>query len=502
MVSRVLGLVRDVLMAAILGTGPVADAFFVAFRLPNLFRRLLAEGAFSAGFVPLFSDKLAREGRTAARTFSDQTLSVLVTCLVILTLTAQLAMPWLAYLIAPGFSDNPDTMAMVVLFAQITLPYLAFMSLMALLAGVLNALGRFMAVAAAPILLNLILIAVLVVVAPLTGAPGTALSWGVTISGALQFFLLLIAIGRAGFAPRIRYPWLTDDVKRLMRLALPAALAGAATQINILVGSAIASFQEGAVSFLFYADRLYQLPLGVIGVAIGVILLPTLTDSLARGDEETATQWQNKAIEISMLFTLPAMVALIVIPAPIITTLFEHGAFSQTDSAATISALIAFAPGLVAFVLIRIFSPAFFARQNTRTPLHAALLSMFVNVAGSLLLFPVMGHVGIAVATTLSAWVNAGYLGWHLWRQNALKPDNRLHRRLWLTGLASIGMGLVLWGIMSGLGGLFDTGMDVAVRVFALAILVLAGLGSYGLLCQITGAMSWHELRRDLSARR
>ena len=277
MVSRVLGFVRDILIAAMLGAGPVADAFFVAFKLPNLFRRLFAEGAFNSAFVPLFSRKLESAGERQARIFAEQTLSVLLCILLGLTIVAEIAMPWLMRVVAPGFTDTPDKFADVVLFARIMFPYLLFISLVALYGGVLNSLYRFAAAAFAPVLLNIILIATLIIAVPFTGWPGKTLSWAVAFAGVAQFLALAIAAYRAGIRLRLPVPRLTPDVRRLLTLALPGAVAGGIGQLNLFIGNMIASLQDSAVSYLYYADRLYQLPLGVIGVAIGIVLLPDLS---------------------------------------------------------------------------------------------------------------------------------------------------------------------------------------------------------------------------------
>ncbi|NND50434.1 MAG: murein biosynthesis integral membrane protein MurJ, partial [Rhizobiales bacterium] len=349
-ISRVLGFVRDVLIAASLGTGLVADVFFVAFRLPNLFRRLFAEGAFNAAFVPLFSGRLEAEGSTAARRFASEAASALLWALIVFTALFELAMPLVVYVIAPGFTDTPEKLDLTVLLTRIAFPYLAFMSLVALISGILNALGRFAVAAAAPIVLNIVLIATLLAIIELdlaaTPEAGRMLTWGVALAGALQLLLVWVAAMRADFAPRFTLPRLTPGVKRLLVLGIPGVLAAGATQINIVIGTIIASFQDGAVSFLYYADRIYQLPLGIVGIAIGIVLLPDLSRRLAAGDGPGALAAQNRACEFSMLLTIPAAAALIAIPAAIISVLFEHGRFDASDTAATAPALAAFAAGL------------------------------------------------------------------------------------------------------------------------------------------------------------
>lgn len=491
--SRVLGFLRDILIAQTLGTGPIADAFFVAFRFPNLFRRLFAEGAFNSAFVPLFAKRLEGEGRASARAFAQEALSVLLTALLILTALAEIAMPWLMYVIAPGFLADPEKFDMAVLFSRIAFPYLLFMSLVALLSAVLNSLGRFTAAAAAPILLNAVLIAALLFAAPYAPNPGFALSWGVAAAGALQFVMLLWAANRAGLRPRLRAPRLTEGVRRLVRLGIPGVVAGGATQFNLLISGIIASLQAGAVSYLYYADRIYQLPLGVVGIAIGIVLLPDLSRRLRGGDGGGANWSQNRAFEFAMLLTVPAAVALAVIPGPIVQVLFERGAFTGEDTAATSAALAAFALGLPAFVLTKVLAPGFFAREDTVTPMKFTAAGIAVNIVGALALFYLVGHVGIALATSLAGWVTAGLLGARLARDGHFDPDSRLKKRLPLILGCAAAMGGALWWGAGALEAAFAG--DLPTRVAALAALVAAGAGLFALACQLTGAARLSELR-------
>src|SRR5215472_17672063 len=323
MVSRVTGFVRDILIARVLGTSEMADAFFVAQRLPNLFRSLFAEGAFNAAFVPLFNRGMAEGGRSAAQRFAEQALSVLLSVLLAFTIAAQITMPWLMWVIAPGFTGRPAEFAMAVQFTQVTFPYLLFMSLTALQGGVLNSLNRFAHAAAAPIMLNVTMILALVVVAPATGLTGLALSWAIAIAGIIQFLWMVIACHRAGMALSLPWPRLTPGVKRLLKLMLPGIMGSSVMQVNLLIGTMIATHQPAAVSYLYYADRIYQLPLAVIGSAVGVVLLPELTRQLRSDLPQQAMATQNRCIEFAMLLTVPAAVALIVVPEPIIAVLFQ-----------------------------------------------------------------------------------------------------------------------------------------------------------------------------------
>ena len=497
--SRVLGFVRDVMMAAALGTGPVADAFFVAFRFPNLFRRLFAEGAFNAAFVPLFGRALEEGGMEDARRFGSEALSALLTVLLILIAVAEIAMPALMYVLAPGFIDEPGKYDLTVLLTRIAFPYLAFASLMALFSGALNARGKFAAAAFAPALLNVTFIVALAVVLASgyaeTERAGTVLAWATLAGGVLQLFVVIWAARRAGIKLSILRPRLTPRVRKLIRLFVPGALAGGITQINILVGTIIASLAPGAVSYLYYADRLYGLPIGIIGVAVGVVLLPDLTRQLRSGQPERAMHSQNRSLEFAMALTLPAAVALIVLAEPIISVLFERGAFTAEDTAATSAALIAFVVGLPAFVLIKVLQPAFFAREDTKTPMWFAGVSLVVNVALSLALFPRFEHVGIAAAAAVAAWVDAGLLAFTLWRRRQFEIDAAARRRLPLLLLAALLMGAALYFGRGLVSSLLDD-PSILVRAIDLGIVVIAGILIYGAFAQLTGAVDFRDLLR------
>ena len=498
-ISRVLGFVRDILIAAAVGTGPVADAFFVAFRLPNLFRRLFAEGAFNAAFVPLFARRLEQEGRVAAVLFAEQSLAVLLAALLALTAAAMAGMPWLMLVLAPGFAADPEKYDLAVQLSRITFPYLLFMALTALLGGVLNALYKFAAAAAAPIVLNVCFIAALVVVLPLTGAPGQVLAWTVAVAGAGQFLLLVAACRRAGITLRLPRPRLTPGVRRLWALMVPGVLSAGAMQVNLMIGTIIASLQAGAVSYLYYADRVYQLPLGLIGIALGVVLLPELSRKIRGGAEAEAMASLNRGLELGMLLTLPAAVALMVIPWPIVVVLFERGAFDRAASEATAWALAAFAAGLPAYVLVKLLQPAFFAREDMVTPLKVALATVATNVALSLVLFWPLGHVGLALATAVSSWLNTVLLAVGLRRRGFLAIDPRLRARLPRIAAASLIMGAALWAGFLGLAPWFDG--TVVERVLGLAILVGGGLVLYAGLALVLRAVDRAELAAAVTRR-
>lgn len=500
--SRILGFVRDVLIANVLGAGLLSDAFFIAFRFPNLFRRLFGEGAMNAAFVPLYSKRL--EGNAAgaeARAFGGAVASVLATAMIVLLVVALGAMPWIMRVVAPGFADNPEKFALTVELARITFPYLLFMTLSALFAGMLNANGRFGAAAAAPILLNLVLISALCLVHfGILDLPGHALAYGVALAGALQFAALAFACHRAGIMVRLPRPRLSPGVRRLFVLMAPGVLGAGVIQINVVVGDILASLlAEGSVSFLYYADRVNQLPLGVIGVAVGIALLPTLSRQLQEGREAEAADSLNRALEIGLLITLPAAAALAVIPSEIVSVLFQRGAFDAGDTAATAGALSAFAIGLPAFVLTKALSPGFFAREDTKTPVKIAIVVMVLNLLLALALMGPLAHVGIALASAVTGWINVLALAAILSRRGHFTADTRLRRRLPRMLLAAGAMGLCLWGAAGALEPWVQG--PLIHRIGALTLLVAGGIAVYFAACQLSGAADWREVRGQLRRR-
>ena len=497
LVSRVLGFLRDILIARALGAGPVADAFFVAFKLPNLFRRLFAEGAFNLAFVPLFAARLESGGRAAALAFAEQALAVLLWALLLFTVAAEIAMPWLMRGFAPGFAGDAEKLALVTQLARLTFPYLLLISLVSLLAGVLNSVERFAAAAAAPILLNLCLIAGLLLFGRLSATPGHALAWAVSAAGMAQLAWMAWNCHRAGLLPALPRPRLSADVRRLLVLVAPAAVGAGVQQLNLLVDVIIASLlPTGAISFLYFADRIVQLPLGVVGVALGTVLLPSLSRAVGAGDEAAACEHQNRALELALLLTLPAAAALAVIAGPIIAVLFERGAFGPAATAATAGALAAYACGLPAFVLVKVLAPGYFARQNTRTPVRVAALCLVVNLVLNLLLMGPLGHVGIALASAISSWLNAGLLALGLRRRGHLALDARVRRRLPRTVCAAAVMAAVVWACAQALARWLAGAL--AAKVAALTALVVVGAALFAALAQLTGAARLAELRQAL----
>jgi len=451
LISRVLGFARDLVLAAALGAGPIADAFFAALRFPNLFRRLFAEGAFSQAFVPVYSKTLAAEGEAKADALAGEALSALLVITGVLSALAILAMGSINRVLFAGYADDPATFQLATTLSQITMPYLVAMTIATLFSGALNARGRFFVAAAAPILLNLTLLAF---VLPMQGNPegaAFAAAIAVTVSGVLQAAWVWIGARRAGIAAGLRTPRVTEGVKRLAALAVPGAIAGGALQINLIVSQALASFEEGAITYLNVADRLYQLPLGLIGIAVGVAMLPRLSRLVQENDTAGARGALDEAVALSMAFTLPAAAALLVIPGFLIDGLFARGAFTSEDANQVGLALFHYGWGVPAFVLARIYAPAFFAREDTQAPMRFAIVSMIVNVAlGAALFFGlraagVAGFPGLAIATSAAAWVNVALMIRSLVSRGAYGPTALAWTRLVRIALAAGALGAVLW---------------------------------------------------------
>jgi putative peptidoglycan lipid II flippase len=505
MASRVLGFVREAMIAAFLGAGPVADAFYAAFRFPNLFRRLFAEGAFNAAFVPLFAKEIEGGGQQAAKRFAEQVLSVLVLTLFTLSALAMIFMPFLVgTVIAPKFAGDPAKFDLTVLLARIMFPYLAAMSLVAMLAGILNSLRRYFLAALAPVLLNIVLVSGLIMSGYLDlAAPqiGIVLGCSVTISGVLQLGLLVWALMREGFTLGLVRPRLTPAVRRLLWLALPAAVTGGITQINLLVGQIIASGQAGAIAVINYADRLNQLPLGVIGIAIGVVLLPELSRALRAGDAREAQHLQNRSLEFGLAITVPAAVGLALLPEPIIALVFERGAFTRETTLLTSTVLAAFALGLPAFVLTKIFTPAFYAREDMRTPLWASIISVVLNIAGSLVLFPRMGVTGIAIATSFAGWVSVLFLGQRLVSGGLFRPSAQTVKRIFLVLVAAALMGGLLWWVEASFAQFLLEG-TLLVRLVSVLVTIIAAVIVYFGFAFLTGGLDRAEFARLLKRRK
>jgi putative peptidoglycan lipid II flippase len=510
LVSRVLALVRDTLQASFVGAGFASDAFLVAFRLPNMFRALFAEGAFSAAFIPMFNRKVAEGGELpAGLRFAEQMLAVLLPVLLLFT-AVMLAAAWpITWGLSGGFKDpTPDQFAFAVTLSRITIPYLMLISLASLLGGILNSLDRFWVNAAAPILLNISMVAALWFFhGPDAYATARAQAISVTVGGVLQLLWLMIACRQAGVSLRLRRPRLDADVRQLLKLILPAAAGAGAVQINLAVSTALAGrlLDPGSISYIYYADRLNQLPLGLIGIGLGTILLPTVSRMLSHGQEAEAMDTQNRGIELALFLTLPATAAFIFAAGPIIRGLFQHGAFDPTDTVKCAWALSAFSIGLPSYVLVKVLTPGFYARSDTKTPVRYAMISMGVNLMGNLILIPTlgqvgMGHVGPPLATAIASCLNVFMLYRTLRRRGHFDPDRQLLRRLPRLALAAAIMG----GLLLFLGPLADPYLtrSLGVRAAALSALVGGGAAVYALACLATGAFALADLRKLAAARR
>lgn len=500
MASRVMGFARQVLIAGVIGAGgnPVADAFWAAFRLPNMFRRLFAEGAFQAAFVPLFQGKLIEGDKNAAKQFAEEVMAALLFILIAFTAVVEIAAPLFVNLIASGFSDDPEKFDLTTLYLRIMFPYLACMSMVGLLSGVLNSHDKFMAYAGAPLLLNFCQIgAILLFAGSEIHLTGEALAWATAISGVLQLWLLMWGARRQGYKLKWRLPKMTPGVKRLLALGAPGFLSAGATQINIIIGTNIASQEPGAVSWLMNADQLYQLPLAVVGTALGVVLLPMLSRRVKEGDEKGALHAINRSLELSAVLTLPAAAAFIIMSAPICEALFigfatdalslfggRSSAFTEEDVKWTGWALAIYGWGLPAFVWQRIFAPAFFAREDTKAPMNYALISIGVNTALALVLFPIYGFLAVAFATVFAAWLQVGQLAFNLWRRGQFRLDDRLKSRAPRIVAATLAMTGIVWfalGRTDALTALFFDKHWMSVIVIAIAGVIAYGAALIGL---------------------
>ncbi|PHR91588.1 MAG: murein biosynthesis integral membrane protein MurJ [Robiginitomaculum sp.] len=512
--SRILGLVRDTLMTRYLGAGPITDALITAFKIPNTFRRIFAEGAFNAAFVPLYARRIEDGKEGEADTFASEAMAALFVLVAGIVIVFEMTMPWTLNLFGIGldrtplevgatFPANLSPYDLAVVCAQITMPYLLLMSLTALFSGILNTRHHFAVAAFTPVLLNIVLIGVLF----LMSQAGWSLSLltlflcaGMTLSGVFQIVLVFWACKQAGVNLRLKRPRLTPGVRRLFVLGVPGMLAAGVTHINIMVSNTIATLQDSAASWLYWADRLYQLPLGMIGIAMGVALLPSLARSLRAGDEQGAKNSLNRAMEISAILTLPAAFALAVMPEFLISGLFERGAFDHADTIATGQALRMFAFGLPAFVLIKVLTPAFFARENTKTPMIYAAISAVLNLVLGYALFIKVGFWGLAVATSVAAWVNVFCLTYALLKSGDFAPDKRLISRLPRIILASAAMGVgVYWLSTHFTDGL---GHGFIQNYFLMALVSGLGLCLYALTAFVLRAYTLSDIRNTFPKRK
>jgi len=498
LISRVLGFARDLLLAAALGAGPIADAFYAALRFPNLFRRLFAEGAFSQAFVPVYSKTLAEQGEKAADTLASEALAVLLLATSVITAIAILCMPWINMVLFAGYRDNPEIFNLATVLTQITMPYLVAISAATLFSGALNARGRFFAAAAAPTLLNLCLLAAVWFFRDDPVQAGYAAAIAVTISGVLQAIWVGLGARRSGVKTRPAPPRLTPNVVRLLTLAAPAAIAGGALQINVMISQILASLEEGAISLLNFADRLYQLPLGLIGVAVGVAMLPRLTRLVAAGDQDGARGALDEAVNLSMAFTLPSAAAMMAAPVFLLDGLFTRGAFTETDAANAALALFHYGWGVPAFVLAKIYAPGFFAREDTKAPMRFALISMALNIVlGAAFFFAlrasgVAGFPGLAIATSVAAWANVILMIGSLSRRGDYAPSKQAMSRLIRIALVSALLGVALFLFQSNREAVLDV---LGNKEIAVAVLIFGGGVSYFIVLFLVRAVTIGEVR-------
>lgn len=503
--SRVLGFFREAIIASMLGAGPVADAFYAAFRFPNLFRRLFAEGAFNAAFVPLFVKQLEAGGRDEARRFAEQVLAVLFVILLVVSALAMIFTPFLVgNVIASRFDLESEKFSLTVLMTRIMFPYLMAMSLVAMFSGILNSFRRYFLAAFAPVLMNVAMIGALLLAGQFGASHaqiGIWLSWSVIVSGMLQLLLLVFGARLQGFSLTLQPPALTPAVRRLLWLALPAAITGGITQVNLLVGQNIASSQEGAIAIINYADRIFQLPLGIITNAIAVVLLAELARALRAGDLEESAKLQNRSLEFGLGLVLPAMVGLLVLPEALVAILYERGAFARETTLLAAGVLAGFAVGLPAFTLIAVFRPGFYAREDMKTPMWGAAANAVVNIIASLVLFPMLGVTGIAIATSLAGWVNALFLASVLWRRSLFRPAAQTRRRLLLIVIASVVTGLFLLACKSQFG---QTMLDASTgtRLLLVSGAIATSVIVYFAIVIFTGAIDRKQIVAVLARKR
>src|SRR3984893_8283466 len=489
LLSRLTGFARDIMLAAILGAGPVADAFFVALRLPNNFRAIFAEGAFNAAFIPAYAHVQGKGGETSARLFANRIFTPLFASQVVLLVVALVFMPQAMSILAPGFTDEPEQRRLAIELTRITFPYLLLITLVTLYGGMLNVIHRFASAAAASIFLNLSMMMTLALAAFFPNA-GYAAAWGVLISGFLQYFLLAGDLALHGGLPRFAPLKLDDDVRSFFRALGPATLGSMGTQVALFADTIIATFlPAGALSALYYADRLNQLPIGVIGIAIGTVLLPEMSRRLTSGDEAGAMASQRRAFDFTLLFSVPFVAAFLTVPDVIMRAMFARGAFSKADAAAAGATLAAYAVGLIPFVLIGSAVASFYARKDTATPVKAALTGVAVNVALKIALVGALAQVGLALATACGTWINLVLVVGFAVRAGYLDLDRALLQSLAKFVVSGAVLGVALWlaarfavAHFSQLSALRDEAaflllIVVGTMVYAGSILLLFGRG-------------------------
>lgn len=486
LLSRVLGFVRDAVIARAFGAGAATDAFFVAFKLPNLLRRLFAEGAFSQAFVPILAEYRNQRGDAATHQLVNRVATVLFVVLMLVSLLGVIGAPLIVLISAPGFSATPDKFALTVDLTRIVFPYILFMSLVALAAGVLNTWSRFMLPAFTPVLLNVAMILAAAFAAPYFDPPVLALAWGAFLGGLMQLSLQWYGLKRLDMLPRWDWAPRDEGVRRVLKLMAPAAIGVSVAQISLLINTIFASFLEsGSVSWLYYADRLMEFPTGMLGVALGTILLPSLAKHHADNDPSQYSKLLDWGLRITLILAAPAAVALGVLAVPLITTLFFYGEFTAHDVEMTRWALLAYAVGLVGLILVKVLAPGFYARQNIRTPVQIAIFTLLATQAMNLAFIWHLKHAGLALAIGLGACLNASILFYKLRRMDFYRPQPGWRTFIFKLSLALAVMGAFLYLAM----GQHEQWLayDLKQRISHLAVLVAGGAGLYFLSLGLLG---------------
>ena len=501
LLSRITGFIRDMVLARFLGAGMIADAFFVAFKLPNLFRSLFAEGAFTSAFVPMVSQKLAGEGKESAIKFASQAISVLAVILTVFVLIMELGMPLIVRLMAPGFSDNPENFELAVSLSRITFPFLLFISIVSFQSGILNSLGKFAAPASAPVILNLMMTGAVFIFVPFGLTPAHGIAFSVTFAGFIEIIWLayFLHLQKVYIKPQsnIRTIIKEPEIKTLFKRITPGILGAGIYQINMVVDTIIVSLVgAGAISWLYYANRLQQLPLGVVGAAISVAVLPILSKHLKENRREEAERTQNKACEYGALLSIPSAVALIFLSTPIVNILFQHGKFGTLETEMTSMAVIAYSFGLPAYVLVKALTPNFFARGDTRTPVKYSIVVFIANLIFSVSLMPFFGHVGVASATSIAAYVSLYQYVHGLKKRQYWQFDRRLVKQIFKITLSSLIMGGILFASELGLNACYGNWLDqtYGLKILILVGLCLIGVASFAIAAKITGALDIKEI--------
>tara|TARA_Y100000590_G_scaffold461939_1_gene624784 strand:- start:621 stop:2147 length:1527 start_codon:yes stop_codon:yes gene_type:complete len=492
LISRILGYVRDILIAIFLGTSLFADAFFVAFRLPNTFRRLFAEGAFNAAFIPSYAGVLAKS-KIKADDFAKNVFNLLFIILLFFVVVAEIFMPQLIFLIAPGFYKDPEKLKLAIDLSRITFPFLFFVSLASFFGAILNSYNKFAAAAAAPIILNIILIGSLFFSKWINVSDVLTLSYAVSFAGFLQLAILLFFV-RKNFKPILSIKIKIDrQVKFFFKKLFPSIFSSGVTQINILIGTIIASFQAGAVSYLYYADRVYQINLAVAGIAVGTVMLPELSKNIKNNNFKKITNLQNRALELCLFLSIPAAVALVLASKEIITSLFGYGSFNNTSVSQTAIALTFFAFGVPAFSILKILSNFFFARNDTKTPFYLSVISVTLNIIISVSLFSKFGFIIIPIATSITSWINVFMHYYFIRKRNFYIFDNKFLYKFPRIILSVVVMGIILYSMLGLFSDKFEYNEDW--KFIYLFIIVVISLISYFIISNFSGAFKFRDIK-------